>query len=251
MNKRHFTDWLKSSSASGLTDYSVGRYANSIEKLSMELAEYGLDNMNLFSLKDPLFIDAILSNPAFQEKNKSGHRMYSSALKKLRDFITAVQIQEEVIKEEIHYEKYLRDAELEKGTLDIEDIPEPAADCRTVNNRKVWIRNPLYSKEALAYADYCCEIDRNHRHFTSRFNKRNYVEAHHLIPIACQDQFENSLDVHSNIVSLCLVCHKKIHFGLFEEKRELLENLFDRRKDRLKASGIAVSLDSLFQYYRT
>jgi len=65
-----------------------------------------------------------------------------------------------------------------------------------------------------------------------------------------QEQFDCSLDIHANIVSICLVCHKKIHFGLFKDKKEILEKLFNSRRDRLIKSGINISLDELYSYYQ-
>ena len=38
--------------------------------------------------------------------------------------------------------------------------------------------------------------------------QRNYVEAHHLIPMGFQDDFSKSIDVEANIISLCTYCHK-------------------------------------------
>lgn len=87
----------------------------------------------------------------------------------------------------------------------------------------------------MEYADYLCEYD---------FISKNYVEAHHLVPMQYQEQFENSLDIHANIVSICLVCHKKIHFELFDDK------LFNIRKERLIKGGINISLDELYSYYQ-
>lgn len=107
--------------------------------------------MNLFNLTDTAFIDTILSNPEFKKKNDKGNRMYSTA--------------------------------------NIEDEPRDKPNYRSVNNRKVWSRNPRYASEVVTDADYLCEIDIQHKHFISKFNDKNYVEAHHLIPIQYQEQF--------------------------------------------------------------
>ncbi|MGL4999965.1 MAG: HNH endonuclease [Cetobacterium sp.] len=42
---------------------------------------------------------------------------------------------------------------------------------------------------------------------------KQYMEAHHLIPMNAQDSFKNSLDVLGNVVSLCPNCHRMIHHG--------------------------------------
>lgn len=71
---------------------------------------------------------------------------------------------------------------------------------------------------------------------------KNYVEAHHLIPMQYQEKFDNSLDIHGNIVSICLVCHKKIHHGLFKNKKHILEILFKSRRERRIISEVNLTL---------
>ncbi len=127
-------------------------------------------------------------------------------------------------------------------------MPKDKPNHRSVNNRTVWSRNPKYASESVGDADYLCEFDNQHKHFVSKFNGKNYVEAHHLIPMQYQEQFDCSLDIHANIVSICLVCHKKIHFGHFEDKKEVLEKLFNSRRERLIKGGINISLDELYIY---
>ncbi|AQY38706.1 hypothetical protein COC60_21300 [Bacillus thuringiensis] len=61
--------------------------------------------------------------------------------------------------------------------------------------------------------------------------------------------FENSLDVVGNIVSICPNCHRLIHYGRDKDKKKVLELLFEQRKDSLKKFGIEVSLKELFGYY--
>lgn len=65
-----------------------------------------------------------------------------------------------------------------------------------------------------------------------------------------QDHFDCSLDIPANIVSICTVCHKKIHFELFENKKEILEKLFKNREDRLKKCGINIGKQELYTYYQ-
>lgn len=125
------------------------------------------------------------------------------------------ELQTDLFKEEQEFEKHLTDNPKSKDQHNH----------RSVNNRKVWIRNPKYASEALAYADYLLEFDNKHQHFISKFNGENYVEAHYLIPMQYQEQYDNILDIHANIVSLCLVCHKQIHYGQFQDKKEILDKL--------------------------
>ena len=67
------------------------------------------------------------------------------------------------------------------------------------------------------------------------------MESHHLIPISFQPNFEYSLDVYSNIVCLCPICHRQIHYGLINDRKKLLSVLFEKREERLINSGIVIS----------
>jgi 5-methylcytosine-specific restriction enzyme A len=207
----------------------------------------------LFSLTDTAFIDIILSNPEFKKKNVKGHRMYSVALnhfKRYIEYYNDSELQAELMIEEQEFEKYLTENPDNISVVNIVDKPIDKPKYRSVNNKKVWARNPKFASEAVAKENFLCEYDNNHKHFISKFNQRNYIEAHHLIPLQYQEQFDSSLDIHANIVSICLACHKKIHFGIFKDKKEILEKLFNSRRERLSSSGIIVSLDEFFSYYR-
>lgn len=117
------------------------------------------------------------------------------------------------------------------------------------NNNDKWERDEQKSKQALKNVNYRCEIDNNHTSFTSKSSKQNYVEAHHLIPLNHQEKFENSLNVAGNLVSLCPNCHKKIHLAVKEEQVELIEKLYEERKELLEKYGIKVTLEELIQLY--
>lgn len=246
-----FARWLETHT--DLKEYAIKRYSRAIETLSSELGDFGLQRVNLFNITDTTFVDTILSNPDFIKKNDKGHRMYSTALKHFKKYLEYsydTELQAELFKEEQKFEKYLTKIQDDAIRGNKEDKPKGKPNHRTVNNIKVWSRNPKYASEAVADADYLCEFDNQHRHFISKYNSRNYVEAHHLIPMQYQEEYECSLDIHANIVSICLVCHKKIHFGLFKDKRAILEKLYESRRERLNKSGIIITLAELYNYYQ-
>ena len=110
-------------------------------------------------------------------------------------------------------------------------------------------RDPAISKKAILIADYKCELDFNHQHFVSKVTKKNYVEAHHLIPMEFQHEFMTSIDVEANIVSLCANCHKKLHHADFEVIKPLIEKLYDLRTVRLEKCNIHLTKEKLFYYY--
>lgn len=112
-------------------------------------------------------------------------------------------------------------------------------------------RNKELSNRTLKLAQYCCEVDKKHTFFTSVITNENYVEAHHLIPLQFQDEFDYSLDVIENIVSLCVVCHKKVHHSKFDEKKDILYQLYCERESKLEKRGIGLPLDQLSIYYKS
>ncbi|KFE42588.1 hypothetical protein SAGN_02522 [Staphylococcus agnetis] len=53
-----------------------------------------------------------------------------------------------------------------------------------------------------------------------------------------------------NIVSLCSHCHNLLHYGKFEDKKPILEKLFNERKKALSAVGLDITLEKLEAYYK-
>ena len=123
--------------------------------------------------------------------------------------------------------------------------PEERPEIIEGKNKK-YRRNPAKAKRAIIYSNYCCNIDNNHESFIAK-NGKTYMEAHHLIPMSAQEDFINSLDVDANIVTLCPVCHRKLHHG--KDKELELKKLLDSRMTLLKQSGIEITLDDLKKYY--
>lgn len=115
------------------------------------------------------------------------------------------------------------------------------------NGHKTYPRDRQTAINALAHANYECEIDINHPTFIRKKSNLKYTEPHHLIPMAFSDEFEVSLDVEENIISLCSNCHNQIHYGKDADK--LIKKLFEVRKDVLKKVGIEISLDRLLAMY--
>lgn len=110
------------------------------------------------------------------------------------------------------------------------------------------------SKHALCLADYKCEYDINHSTFKTS-KGYNYMEGHHLIPctysnaIDFWNKYHRNIDSEANIVSLCPTCHRRIHFGSYDEKTEIIKQLYNQRIDKLKSIGINISLDELLRLY--
>ena len=100
---------------------------------------------------------------------------------------------------------------------------------------------------ALKLAYHRCEYNSEHKSFNRKKDGLPYMEAHHLIPMKFSDEFEYSLDIEQNIVSLCSHCHNQIHYG--KQWEEILKVLYEQRKDMLKLVGLKISYEKLKQYY--
>ncbi len=114
---------------------------------------------------------------------------------------------------------------------------------------KTWPRNASIAANSIINSNYKCSFDNNHISFTSNKTKRPYMEPHHLIPLSEQARFSVSLDVESNIVSLCSNCHNCVHYGINEERLLILKQLYECRKDRLAKCGINITLTELLNIY--
>ena len=100
---------------------------------------------------------------------------------------------------------------------------------------------------AINRAGFNCEINTDHRSFISKKTKKNYVEAHHIIPLSAQDYFNVSLDVPENIVALCSTCHNELHYG--KNITNKFREIYRKRKKALKRKGIDISFNDLLKYY--
>ena len=115
--------------------------------------------------------------------------------------------------------------------------------------REIPKRDPQRAADALEHAGYVCEYENTDRTFM-RKNGKPYTEPHHLIPISKYRDFEYSVDVMENIVSLCSHCHNLLHYGCWEEKEPVLRKLFIERQSALENCGLDISFERLTEYYK-
>jgi 5-methylcytosine-specific restriction protein A len=95
--------------------------------------------------------------------------------------------------------------------------------------------------QVIEFAGYSCEINGEHESFIAERNHKPYMEGHHAIPMRLQPQFDKSLDVYANIICLCPVCHRRIHYGLKEDRQQMMMQIYENRSDRLDHCGIRLS----------
>ena len=102
---------------------------------------------------------------------------------------------------------------------------------------------------ALKRANFKCEFNPEHETFEKGSDGERYMEVHHLVPMAQQGLFDNSLDVPANVVSLCCNCHRCIHLGTEKNKKIMLFNLFNERREELEKAGIELTFEDLTKMY--
>ena len=96
---------------------------------------------------------------------------------------------------------------------------------------RIVAKKAYISKLALRAANYKCVFDETHKTFLT--NKGlPYMEGHHLIPCTYSNaeyywsNFKRNIDCVENIVCLCPICHRRIHFGSKEEKDTIIKSLY-------------------------
>lgn len=124
--------------------------------------------------------------------------------------------------------------------IGVMDIEVPVAHKQTSSVEK-WKRSTIIMIQSIESAGYQCEVNPEHSTFTARSTGRPYMEGHHALPMKYQDKFSKSLDVYANIVCLCPICHRLLHYGVEEEKVNVVNKIYYDRSDRLAVSGIKIS----------
>lgn len=151
-------------------------------------------------------------------------------------------------------EGYRSSFDLQKDVNNVEPIPIlagklPRAEPKKYGNSEKYLSNPERTRNALWNANFKCEINPNHSTFINKITNKQYMEAHHLIPMNKQWAFEFDIDVPENILCLCPTCHRKIHLAEDDQKREILQQAFNIRKDALPKRGISIDFEALCAFY--
>jgi len=114
-----------------------------------------------------------------------------------------------------------------------------------------WRRDPDMAFLALSNANFLCEENSTHKTFISPITSEQFVEAHHLIPMEFQVDFDPSIDIPENIISLCPNCHRAFHNSTNELKSKLIKKFYSIRKDSLIKREIFIRQEKLLGYYKT
>lgn len=168
----------------GITDKSVGHYITGINSINTLLQKYDFPIKNVFQIASIHELDAVKAflegNAEFQQKDNTGHHMYSVAFK--------------------HFYRFAcEDNSFFSNSISTMDIVIAKPKTVTTSSTQ-WRRNQIIITQAIEGAKYQCEHDPAHLTFIARSTGQAYMEGHHLIPMKYQSHFDCGIDVYANVV---------------------------------------------------
>lgn len=209
-----------------VSDSTVKHYQDALRYISKYLVQKEKLQQTVYEIQDIGELEIIktylYSDPDFVALDKRGHQMYSAGFNNYYKFASGEGFAN------IHQQ------------IEVLDTEVPVADKHT-RIQTAWSRSSIIKIQSIESAGYLCEVNPEHQTFTARSTGHPYMEGHHALPMKYQDKFDKSLDVYANIICLCPVCHRLLHYGVETEKENVLNKIYYDRSDRLAASGIKIS----------
>ena len=209
-----------------VSDSTVKHYQDALKYISQYLVKKGKIKQTVYEVQDIGELEVIktylYSEQEFIELDKRGHQMYSAGFNHYYKFASGEG-----------FTNIQRQIEM----MDVE-VPIPR---KNIGKVESWKRSSIIKMQSIESAGYQCEISPKHTTFTSKSTGHQYMEGHHALPMKYQDKFEKSLDVYANIICLCPICHRLLHYGIASEKEKVLDKIYYDRSKRLAVSGIKVS----------
>lgn len=99
----------------------------------------------------------------------------------------------------------------------------------TSKARDIFVRDRRIALQRMQLSGFRCEYNSSHSLFISRFSRKEYLEAHHLVPMSLQGSFSKPLDSLCNVFCLCPNCHRAVHHAEVGQAREILQTLAGTR----------------------
>lgn len=207
---------------------SVAHYLQALRTVSKMLVEKRKVSNSIYEIRDvnelSIIKEYLYNEPEFIKLDERGHRMYSAGLNNYFKFANG---------------DGFSGVEDDMRVMDIEISKRE----RNTTVVEYWKRSSIIKTQSIKAASYKCEIDNGHATFVAKSTGEQYMEGHHAIPMKLQDNFDVSLDVYANIVCLCPICHRLLHYGEDEAKEIVMDKIYFTRADRLANSGIRLSRD--------
>ncbi|MCR4618407.1 MAG: HNH endonuclease [Lachnospiraceae bacterium] len=228
--KEYYVRYLRD--VRGVKLSTVNHYLGAINVVSKYLSDSGKIKKTIYEIDELAELECIreflFAQPDFVEKDERGNRMYSAGINNYIRFATG------------------EDFGNIGNSVALMDIEVPISSKQTVTIEN-WRRNGIIKKQSIELASFLCEIDSAHKTFISASTNEQYMEGHHAIPFKEQAHFKVSLDVYANIVCLCPICHRMLHYGIKNDKETVLNKLYSDRAERLAHSGIYLSKDEFIE----
>ena len=220
----YYTKYLKE--IRKVSDSTVKHYQDALRYISRYLVQKEKLQQTVYEIQDLGELEIIktylYSDPDFVALDKRGHQMYSAGFNNYYKFASGQGFSN------IHKQ------------IEVLDIEVPASS-KKITKSETWKRSTIIKAQSIESAGYLCEINPEHKTFIAKSSGNPYMEGHHAIPMMKQQQFENSLDVYANVVCLCPICHRLLHYGMDAERDILVKKIYVDRADRLANSGIKLS----------
>ncbi len=224
MLKEYYATYLRN--VRNLTERSVKHYMEALRWISRFLREKEILQKDIYEVADlprlEKLREMLFADKDFCDLNSRGHQMYSAGMNNYLKFAEAEDFAE--IGQKITY-------------LDIPVGPRNVV----LTQQDTWQRSAIVRNQVLMTARFQCEINPQHKTYTVSDGTHQYAEGHHIIPINQQGAIPFSLDVYANIVCLCPNCHRFLHHGIKQEKKVVIDQLYEQRADRMANSGIKLS----------
>ncbi len=228
--KEYYVRYLRD--VRGVKPSTVNHYLGAINVVSEYLSGKGKIKNTIYEIDELSELECIreflFAQPDFVEKDERGNRMYSAGINNYVRFATG--------------EEFCNIGD----SVAVMDIEVPVSTKQTVSIEN-WRRNGIVKKQSIELANFQCEIDSTHKTFIAASTNEQYMEGHHAIPFKEQAHFKVSLDVYANIVCLCPICHRMLHYGIKDDKATVLDKIYYDRAKRLANSGIHLSRDEFIE----
>ncbi len=228
--KEYYVRYLRD--VRGVKLSTVNHYLGAINVVSKYLSDNGKVKNSIYEIDELSELEYIreflFKQPDFIEKDDRGNRMYSAGINNYIRFAAGEDF---------------GNIGSSVALMDIE-VPIFSKQSVTIEN---WRRNGIIKKQSIEMASFLCEIDSTHKTFIAASTNEQYMEGHHAIPFKEQEHFKVSLDVYANIVCLCPICHRMLHYGIKKDKEIVLNKLYCDRAERLAHSGIYLSKDEFIE----
>jgi len=225
---------------------------------TIKIAAYSIKSSNLYDLRDRFNKFEIRIN-SYSNKMFRKQRIYAGKYPeldaKIISYIEGILENKEILdKDDTEEQEEIQRAE-PATTKEIQESSKKPLNIVSGSQSEGISKNSKISKAALRDVTYTCQIDSNHKTFTTKQNVP-YMEGHHLIPCTLnnskefESKYNKNIDCYENIVCLCPNCHRAVHFGDWKTKEEKIKIMYTKQRAKLQRIGITITEEELLKLYK-